>query len=139
MKVSSIKLSQGFTLIELLIVVAIIGIISAIAYPNYQSYVQKARRVDAIAALNNGAMLQEKIALQTGEYTKTATDLWANSTSNQGYYTLSIPEYNKAACGGKPCFKLQATTTGVQEKDTECSYFALDSQTNKTASNANCW
>ena len=42
---------QGFTLIELMIVVAIIGVLAAIAYPSYQSYVIKTKRVDMMTEM----------------------------------------------------------------------------------------
>lgn len=68
------KASFGFTLIELMIVVAIIGIIAAIAYPNYQEYVRNAKRADAETALMELAHFMERYYTANGRYVDGAGD-----------------------------------------------------------------
>ena len=50
----------GFTLIELMIVLAIVGILSAIAFPSYTKYVAKGKRAEARAALLESAQYMER-------------------------------------------------------------------------------
>lgn len=61
------KLSAGFTLIELLVVVLIIGILSAIALPQYTKAVEKSRTAEALANLKSLREQQALCFLEKGE------------------------------------------------------------------------
>ena len=112
---------QGFTLIEMMIVVAVIGILSAIAYPNYTEYVRRGHRAEARAGLLQAAQWLERAATATGLYPTAlpANLTWATDTSKR--YTISI--------GGPATtstFTLTATpkTPGPQAGD-RCGNFTL--------------
>lgn len=64
---------NGFTLIELMVVVAIIGILTAIAYPSYQESMRKSRRADAEGALLSLANGMERFFTATNSYCDTGT------------------------------------------------------------------
>ena len=63
-----LKTQKAFTLIELMVVVAIIGIMASIAYPNYQDSVRRSRRADAKGALLNFANAMERYFTENNTY-----------------------------------------------------------------------
>lgn len=66
---------NGFTLIELMMAVAIIGIVAAIAIPNYMDYMDRSKRSIGMALLQELAALQERRYAQNGAYVTSNNDL----------------------------------------------------------------
>jgi len=73
-KIQMNKGQQGFTLIELMIVVAIIGILAAIAIPQYQDYTARSQVSRVVGEVSAVRTAVEEILLRGGEPTATSTD-----------------------------------------------------------------
>ncbi|WP_428048923.1 type IV pilin protein [Candidatus Avelusimicrobium caledoniensis] len=69
------KNKQAFTLIELLVVVLIIGILAAVALPQYQKAVEKSKAAQAFAMIRTVAAAQEAYHMANGEYATTFDEL----------------------------------------------------------------
>jgi type IV pilus assembly protein PilE len=122
-----------------MIVVAVIGILAAIAYPSYVESVQKSRRAEAKAALSGAAQALERYFTEQNTYV-TAT-LGSGgiypSTSEHGFYTLTINPQTATS------FTVNAAPTGPQASD-RCGTFSLNEQGVKSVSGgsltaADCW
>ncbi len=114
--------SAGFTLIEILIVVAILGILAAIAVPAYQDSVRKSRRSDAQGALTSFANAMERHYTTNNTYRGAAAggadtgapDIFPTQTPIDGstkFYNLTIQAATNTT------FTLRATPIGGQVGD----------------------
>ena len=124
----SIRNSQGMSLIELMIAVAIVGIIAAIAYPNYTDYMNKARRADATGDAMELAQYMERFYTENGRYDQDRAGNAINPPITQSPVGGNNPHYTITLNN------LTATTftmninraSAVQQSDAICLDLSLD-------------
>mgnify|MGYP004703498471 CR=1 FL=1 len=131
----------GFTLVEMLIVLALMGILTAIAVPQYNAYRQRSNRADAKVALAEGAQRLERFFTRNSSYLgadNTDTGAKVPVKSGSGLYSIS---FDSAPTAGT--YVLQAVPTGNQTADS-CGTLKIDQTGRKWAEKggsavAGCW
>jgi type IV pilus assembly protein PilE len=131
---------KGFTLIELMIVVVIIGILASIAYPSYLDYVTQARRSEAMNALAEVRIEQEKWRASHNSFAASPGELGLSVETESGYYSLAIILDSATS---NSSFSVTATPQNEQAED-DCGTFAVDrngptSGASGTYADLSCW
>jgi len=134
--------SGGFTLIELLITIAILGIILAVAIPNYRQWVLESGRAEAKAVLMDGAQRLERCFTRLSAYNDPNCNISQGDPelSLNGKYELTVTRVTETE------FDLTAAPQGGQTEDTECGTYTLSHTGQRGAAGstdpavvAKCW
>ncbi|WP_423187355.1 type IV pilin protein [Alishewanella sp. d11] len=113
---------QGFSLLEMLIVVLLLGILTAIAYPAYQQYVLRSYRAEAVTTMLTIASRQEQLLADFAEYSADLVKLGlSGGATPSGRYRLQIQlqEHNQA-------YRLLMIAQGPQQQDSKCRHYSLN-------------
>ena len=140
MKAVNITTSKGITLVEVLIVVAILGILTTIIVPSYNSQVTKSRRADAKVALATAVNLLERCYVNYNVYKHANCQSFPKNGGNifiseEGHYKV----YASKLTDQEFTLTASANKGSPQENDSDCKSFTIKHDGSKTATNSYCW
>ena len=142
---SRARRNSGFSLTEIMIVVAIIALLSAIAYPSFLQSVRKSKRTDAQTALTRASNHLERFFSTNGTYTTDATVLGLvvdgnTAYSDNGHYVMTVTA-GATGIGTSYVVSAGAAPDDLQTGDTGCTTLTLDSLGRRTPdpTDSRCW
>ena len=107
-----IDTQRAYTLIEILMGMTLVGILAAIAIPNYNNYLRKGRRADAQAALTDIASRQQQYLMDARAYAPDLATLnYTLQASVTDWYAVAI-----AVAGPPPSFTVTATPVAGKDQ-----------------------
>jgi type IV pilus assembly protein PilE len=110
---------RGFTLIELLIAMVVAAILASIALPSFADALRRARRVEAMGALLQLQLAQERWRADHTRYSGQLTDLGIPANTPAGTYVVAVQEADDTG------FVATATAATLQAGDTPCRVLKL--------------
>lgn len=118
---------QGFTLIELMIVVAIIGVLAAIAYPSYQGYIERTNRADMMSEMQQIANRIESNKITYRRYDRIPlSEIYSNTVSGAGttfpnngtaLYNITVAPVSGTTLNGRNWTLTAEPISGLQIND----------------------
>ena len=142
------KTQRGFTMIELMIVVAIIGILAAVAIPAYNSYVMRGKITEAVSNLSDGRVRMEQFFQDNRTYVG-----GLGCAAAGGAITIAGSRYFTYACTVLTATTYMLTATGVAAQGMSGFSYTIDQLNNRASTitagtpaaargftgNAACW
>jgi len=150
MKTALLKLQRGFSLVELMIVVAIVAIVLAFAFPSYERYVVRTKRAVAQNALLQVADRQQQFFMDNKRFAADLTNLGFNANpfvvdddgaatvagDVDAVYSLTLSNVTQTTWT-----VTAAPLNGQLSRDTDCGSLSITQAGTKasTGGGANCW
>ncbi|AYN97322.1 prepilin-type N-terminal cleavage/methylation domain-containing protein [Pseudomonas sp. LTJR-52] len=107
------KAQKGFTLIELMIVVAIIGILAAIAIPAYQDYIARSQMAEAVSLTDGVKTSVTEVFTQNGTCPTNGNDGIPAATDIKGKYVAQVATGGTAAADGGCTITATMAASGI--------------------------
>lgn len=144
--IPSRRAARGFTLIEIVAVLGIASVLSSIAWPSFEGSLRKARRSEAMLAMAQLQIAQERWYANRGRYAS-LVELRLPERSGAGHYRLAVAEADEQG------YIAVAQAEGTQARDADCRVLRLtlaggqatrdsgadERFANDAAANRRCW